>query len=89
MNVLNIVLAVWNFFVMLFYGFDKSRAIRGERRIRESTLLVLSFLAGGIGAIFGMVLFNHKTSKIRFRILVPMSALMTLGIQFIITGNIW
>lgn len=88
MNVLNIFLALWNFFVMLFYGFDKSRAIRGERRIRESTLLVLSFLAGGIGAMFGMILFNHKTAKMRFRILVPMSAIMTFGIQFIIAGTI-
>ncbi len=88
MNVLNIFLALWNFFVMLFYGFDKSRAKRGERRIRESTLLVLSFLAGGIGAMFGMILFNHKTAKMRFRILVPMSAIMTFGIQFIIAGTI-
>ena len=31
---------------------------------------------GGIGAMFGMVVFNHKTSKIKFRILIPIIAIL-------------
>ena len=27
---------------------------------------------GGAGALFGMVVFNHKTSKMKFRIFVPL-----------------
>ncbi len=89
MNVLNLVLAIWNFFVMLFYALDKSRAIRGVRRIRESTLLILAFFMGGIGAMFGMILFNHKTSKIRFRILVPLFGLMTCSAHFFMMYEIY
>lgn len=68
-----IILLFWNLIVMLVYGFDKFRAKRGGRRIRETSLLLVAFLLGGLGAIFGMVLFNHKTSKIKFRLLVPIA----------------
>ena len=61
---------------MLIYGFDKSRAKRGGERIRESTLIICAFIAGGMGAILGMVLFNHKTAKMKFRLLVPISVIV-------------
>ena len=67
-----IVLLIWNFVVMLIYGTDKLLAKAHKRRISESTLLFCALLAGGFGAMFGMVLFNHKTSKMKFRILVPL-----------------
>jgi len=66
-----IPLLLWNILTMLVYGTDKLFARKGMRRISEKTLLSLAFLMGGVGAIFGMVVFNHKTSKIRFRFLVP------------------
>ena len=71
-----IVLAIWNVFVCLLYGLDKSRAVRGERRISEKELITLAFLFGGAGAMFGMILFNHKTSKMKFRILVPLAVVI-------------
>ncbi len=64
-------LLMWNVLTMLVYGLDKLFARKGMRRISEKTLLSLAFLLGGAGAMFGMVLFNHKTSKPRFRFLVP------------------
>jgi len=73
MNYYAITLLAWNLFVMLVYGFDKIRAKRGGRRIREATLILFAFLFGGFGAMFGMVLFNHKTSKKKFRFLVPLA----------------
>lgn len=73
MNESLIIYLVWNLSVALFYGLDKSRAVRGERRIREKNLILSAFLMGGLGAILGMVVFNHKTSKPRFRILVPLA----------------
>ena len=66
-----IPLLLWNILTMLVYGTDKLFARKGMRRISEKTLLSLAFLMSGVGAIFGMVVFNHKTSKIRFRFLVP------------------
>lgn len=41
-------------------------AIRGKRRIRETTLYILSLIGGPVGAIIGMYLFHHKTKKIKF-----------------------
>ena len=67
---------IWNIIVMLVYAFDKSRAIRGGKRIRESALILCAYLLGGVGAMFGMVLFNHKTSKMKFRLLVPLSVVV-------------
>ena len=70
-------LLMWNIFVMLIYGIDKFQAKTGGRRIRERVLLTCAFLLGGWGAMFGMVAFNHKTSKMKFRILVPVSVIIT------------
>ena len=80
MHNLNIVLLIWNVIVLLIYGLDKKRAVSGNRRISESTLLLCSFLMGGVGAMFGMVLFNHKTSKFKFRLCVPLATLIEAGI---------
>ena len=77
-----IILLIWNIIVMFIYGIDKLLAKTGKRRVRELSLLVCAFLLGGIGAMFGMVLFNHKTSKIKFRILVPMSFVIGIAVMF-------
>lgn len=84
MDSLNAVLLIWNALVMLFYGLDKSRALRSARRIRERSLLSAAFLMGGLGAMFGMVVFNHKTSKMRFRIAVPLCAVLTCFVHFVL-----
>ena len=76
MNNYLFVILVWNATVMLVYGFDKLRARKGGRRIKEATLVTLAFLLGGFGAMFGMVLFNHKTSKPKFRYLVPLAVIV-------------
>lgn len=78
-----IILLAWNIIVMFTYGIDKIKAKRGTRRIREATLLLIAFLLGGIGAIFGMVLFNHKTSKIKFRIFVPLAVVISTFLAFL------
>ena len=78
-----IILLAWNIIVMFTYGIDKMKAKRGTRRIREATLLLIAFLLGGIGAIFGMVLFNHKTSKIKFRICVPLAVAFSTFLAFL------
>ena len=81
MNNYLIVLLVWNIIVMLTYGIDKIKAKRGARRISEATLVLIAFLFGGIGAMFGMVLFNHKTSKIKFRLLIPLAVVFSIALN--------
>ena len=71
---MNIVIIVINVIALLMYGIDKYMAVRKGRRIPEAVLLVIAFFFGAIGAAFGMILFNHKTNKMLFRILVPLFA---------------
>ena len=70
----------WNAVVFLLYGIDKRKAVRGTWRISEACLISLSFLMGSLGATYGMILFNHKTKKMKFRLLVPLSFVVNIGI---------
>ena len=49
---------LWAFGLMWF---DKRRAKKGGRRIRERTLFLSALLGGSVGAILGMCAFRHKT----------------------------
>lgn len=53
-------------------GADKRAAGRGKRRVSEKMLLVLCAAGGGAGFAAGMIIFNHKTKKLKFRICVPL-----------------
>lgn len=70
------IILIWNIVVFLLYAVDKWRAKKGVRRISETSLITAAFLLGGVGAMFGMVICNHKTSKLKFRILVPLSVVV-------------
>ncbi|WP_446715133.1 DUF1294 domain-containing protein [Cloacibacterium sp. TD35] len=52
----------------MLFGFDKRNATRGENRISELVLLLLSFLGGSVGSLLGMLIFRHKISKTSFKI---------------------
>lgn len=65
----------------ILFGLDKWKAIHGKWRIRESTLLGLSFIGGAVGGLAGMYLFRHKIRKMRFRIGVPL--------MFLVQAALW
>lgn len=73
------VLLIWNIITLLIYGLDKFFAIKNLRRISELTLVIVSFLGGGIGSLLGMLLFRHKTQKLKFQIAVPLGAVLTVA----------
>ncbi len=50
---------------------DKQKAKKGEWRIPEKTLFIITLLGGGIGTFTGMYLFRHKTKKLKFTIGFP------------------
>lgn len=54
------------------FGWDKRRAVRHKRRVRESTLLGLSAAGGAAGGLLAMYLFRHKTLKKPFSVGVPL-----------------
>lgn len=78
MRYFTLILLIWNLVIMCIYGADKGFAKRGARRISERTLLFLPLFLGGVGAMFGMVLFNHKTSKVKFRLWVPVEVILNV-----------
>jgi uncharacterized membrane protein YsdA (DUF1294 family) len=69
----------------LAMGVDKARAVGGEWRIPEATLLAISLVGGSFGVAVGAVVFHHKTSKLGFLVLflptviVWLLALQTVG----------
>lgn len=50
---------------------DKMRAIRGEWRIPEATLWIVTAFGGSLGALCGMIFCHHKTRKTDFKLGVP------------------
>ncbi len=55
-----------NILTFIFYSVDKFLAINKYYRISEKLLLTFSALGGALGAFFAMILFKHKTLKIKF-----------------------
>ena len=69
---LTFALAALNLIAFALYGFDKFRSQTSKaRRVSEKTLLLFTAFAASPGALLGMVLFNHKTAKPKFRYGVP------------------
>lgn len=68
---ITIYLLIINLITFLVMYIDKKRAEKGEWRIKESTLFLLTIIGGSIGGIVGMYVFHHKTKKLKFSIGFP------------------
>ena len=71
MPILVAIAALYNIVVFCAYAYDKAAARNGDWRVRESTLLWLAVLGGGIGAFVGQRLLRHKTRKPPFHVVLP------------------
>ena len=63
-----VVINIIGFCVM---GIDKYKAKRGKWRTPEKTLFTITLMGGGIGTIWGMYHFRHKTKKLYFTVGLP------------------
>ncbi len=52
-----------NIITFALWGVDKFKAINGQWRIPEKTLMLLIMAGGGVGALLGMTIFHHKIRK--------------------------
>ena len=82
-----IFILIWNVIIFTLYGIDKHKAVKRRHRIKETTLIVPAFLLGSIGAMMGMIVFNHKTSKTKFRILIPLAFILNIACLIILKGR--
>jgi uncharacterized membrane protein YsdA (DUF1294 family) len=71
-----------NIITFLVWGFDKFRATFKQWRVPEKTLYTVIVLGGGVGALFGMTIFRHKTRKSQFKILAMLSTAIHLIVFF-------
>lgn len=73
-----IYLIIINILSFSLMGIDKYKAITNKWRISEYTLFGLSLLGGSLGTLIGMFIFNHKTKKNSFRILIPIFLIINI-----------
>lgn len=64
---------------IVVYGWDKSCAKRGARRVPEATLHLLALLGGWPGAALAQSLFRHKSQKTSFRIVFYLTVALHLA----------
>jgi uncharacterized membrane protein YsdA (DUF1294 family) len=75
-SLLQAFLIIVNIIALAIFGVDKIKSKKWGWRIPEPTLLLIAFF-GPFGAYAGMLLFRHKTRKVKF-LLVPTFMLMQL-----------
>ena len=64
-------LIIINLITFIIFGIDKYKAIKDKWRVKEATLLGLSFIGGALGGMLGMYVFRHKTKKFYFFLGIP------------------
>ena len=74
-----LVYFVWNLITFFIMGIDTLKAKYNRWRISENLLLGVSFALGGVGTSAGAYIFKHKTRKMKFRILLPLSVIVNFA----------
>lgn len=88
---LAVLWAVWlviNLTTFILYGVDKRRAKKGAWRIPERTLLLGTWLLGGVGAWLAMRMFRHKTKHIAFAVSAPVGAVLSVVLMALASAKL-
>ena len=80
MEIFKIYLIIINIIGLLICFIDKHKAKKNKYRIPEKVLLFISLIGGCFGFYFGMILFHHKTKKLKFYIIIPIMIVIWLAI---------
>lgn len=77
---LSLIFTIVSLLTYLAYAKDKSAASKGEWRVPEKTLHLLSLFFGWPGAMIAQERLRHKTKKVSFRIIFWMTVLVNVGL---------
>ncbi len=81
---LSVYFAIISIFAFIITAFDKVRAMRGGRRVKEATLLLLSALGGSVVMLITMLLIRHKIRKKKFMAGIPLIIILQLALAVLI-----
>lgn len=88
MNTILIILAIYLILINLVSAivtiYDKRCAVKKRWRVKESTLLLLSFFGGSVGMYITMLLIRHKTRHLKFMLGIPIVLIFQLVTVFVI-----
>ncbi|MCH5303337.1 MAG: DUF1294 domain-containing protein [Ruminococcus sp.] len=73
-------LAIINLVSIVVTAYDKHCAIKGNWRVKESTLILISALGGSVSMYITMQIIRHKTQKVKFMLGIP----LIIVLQFMI-----
>ena len=82
-----LVLIIMGFVTYFVYKKDKKYAAKGKWRIKESTLLLFTFLFGSLGAAHGLWKLRHKNKHWYFVVVTVVSLIIHLGILVFLIVN--
>lgn len=74
-----IFFALINIIAILLMKKDKEYAQTGARRVRESTLMIVALVGGGLGEYYAMYKYKHKTLHNKFLYGVPMAIMLNVA----------
>ena len=81
-KILVVYLSSINIIALALMFIDKQKAKSNSNRISENTLFFTAFIGGILGTMLGMVLFNHKTAKWSFKLVIGIIVLIQSGIIY-------
>ncbi len=82
MKLLFLLMLTWNVITFIIMSIDKFKAKHDKQRISEKNLLLCSLLMGAVGIGLGMMAFRHKTRKIKFQVLVPITLIINAAVIY-------
>lgn len=82
------ILFIMNTIGFYFMWADKQRAIKKQRRIKESTLWQVAIFGGAVGVTLGMNTFRHKTKHVQFKYGLPVLSILEVGIILYFISNL-
>lgn len=75
-----IFLVFINIIAIILMKRDKEFAQTGSKRVRESTLLLVALVGGGLGEYYAMYKYKHKTLHNKFLYGVPIAIMLNTAV---------